>query len=120
MMAADQFHSQGSSACLGGQIRAPFGMMLSYNEWQAQSVRSPFGPALRRASEQTFSQHNHYAVEDGKGNQDFSHIVQECSRQQVRNGLPGSFQASEYLISMYLFCRLHPAEEDELCGGEIG
>ena len=120
MMVADQFHGQGSGACLGGQVRAPLGMMFSHHERQAQPVRSPFRPALRGLPEKMFSQHNHDAVEDGQGQQDFPHIVQEGSRQQVRGGLPGSLQPFEYLVSMHLFRRLHPAEEDELGGGEMG
>ena len=115
MMAADQFHRQGWCACLAGQVRTPPGMMRSHDEWQAPSMRSPCSPAQRGASEQTFSQHNHGTVEDGKGYQDFSHIVQESRRQQFRCNLPGSLQALEYLIGMYLFRRLHPPEEDKLC-----
>ena len=112
MMAADQFHRQGSSACLAGQFRAPLGMLFSHYKWQSPSVRSPFRPAQRGFPEKMLSQHNYYTVEDGKGYQDFSHIVQESRRQQVWCGLPGRFQSLEKLISMHLFRRLHSPKED--------
>ena len=43
--------------------------------------------------------------------QDFAHIMEQGSRQQIWMNLPGSFQAFEYLECMGLFRRLHPLEE---------
>ena len=119
MMAADQFHRQGSCACLAGQVRPPPGMMFRHYEWLAPSARSPCGPTSCGSSEKMASQHDHDPVEDGKRHKDFSHIVQQCSRQQVWRGVPGAFQTLEYLVSMHLFRRLQSSKEDELCRIEM-
>ena len=60
------------------------------------------------------------AVEHGQGIQDFSNVVQQGSRQQVRGGLPAVFQSLEQMVCMQLFGRLHAAEEDELYRSEVG
>jgi hypothetical protein len=120
MVAADKCHGHGSGARLGCQICAPFSMLFSHDEWPAQSVQRPCSPASPSTPKETSSQHNHYSVYYGQAMQDFSHIVQEGSRQQIRFGLPGCFQVSQYLKSMGLFRRLHPAEETELVSCKIG
>lgn len=115
MMASDQFHRQGSCAGLTGQVRPPPGMMFRHHERQPPSVRSPCSPTLRGSSEKMVPQNDHDPVKDGKRYQDFSHIVQQCSRQQIWRGAPGACQTLEYLVSMHLFRRLHSSKEDELC-----